>query len=224
MVSCKKDKIELPPDVGYDYAPTIIGKYVIYEVDSVVYDDFKKDTTIFKYRIKEKLEENITDAEGRAALKLVRYIKLYNPSTSYDNIPWTLKDVWTCIRTKTTYEVVEEDIRFTKLTFPVVTDKIWNGNAFNTFVTLDYKYKYTDKAETINGIAFDNVLFVEQKDDKLKNVIHREYYIEKYAKNIGLIYREIKDLKSETVNALPVEQRIKSGIIYKQIYISHGIE
>lgn len=224
MVSCKKDKVELPPDVGYDYAPVTIGKYVIYDVDSIVYDDFKKDTTEFKYRIKEKLEENITDAEGRAALKLVRYIKLYNPTVSYDNIPWKIKDVWTCVRTKTTYEVVEEDIRFTKLVFPVVTDKTWNGNAYNTSSALDYKYKYTDMPETINGIAFDNVLFVEQKDDKLKNVIHREYYIEKYVKNIGLIYREIKDLKSETVNALPVEQRIKSGIKYKQTYISHGIE
>ena len=224
MVSCKKDKVELPPDVGYDYAPTTIGKYVIYDVDSVVYDDFKNDTTLFKYRIKEKLEENITDAEGRPALKLVRYIKVYNPAVSYDNISWTLKDVWTCIRTKTTYEVVEEDVRYTKLTFPVVTDKTWNGNAYNTSAALDYKYKYTDTPETIKDITFDNVLFVEQKDDKLKNVIHREYYIEKYAKNIGLIYREIKDLKSETVNALPVELRITSGIIYKQTYISHGIE
>ena len=74
-------------------------------------------------------------------------------------------------------------------------------------------------------------MFVEQKDDKLKNVIHRQYYIEKYAKNIGLIYREIKDLNSYTVTVIPgtsfptpVESRISKGVIYKQTYIAHGTE
>lgn len=68
-------------------------------------------------------------------------------------------------------------------------------------------------------------MLVEQKDDKLKNVIHRQYYIEKYAKNIGLIYREIKDVYSNTVILnVPVENRIEKGVIYKQTYITHGTE
>ncbi|MGV2480034.1 UNVERIFIED_CONTAM: hypothetical protein IGO34_24850 [Salmonella enterica subsp. enterica serovar Weltevreden] len=66
---------------------------------------------------------------------------------------------------------------------------------------------------------------MEQKDDKRKNVIHRQYYIEKYAKGIGLVYREITDLYSNTVVAnVPVEQRIEKGISYKLTYITHGFE
>lgn len=224
VFSCKR-KTEQPPDVGYDYAPITLGKYVVYDVDSTVYDDFNNDTTYYKYRIKEKLEEYYTDNQGRKAIKLIRYIKKYNSQVSYDNIPWEIKDVWNYTKTNTTLEVVEEDVRFTKLTFPVVESNSWDGNANNTLGERQYKYTYCDKSETINNTTFENVLLVTQKDDKGLNVIHREYYIEKYAKGVGLVYREIKDLYSNTVSAgVPVEQRIQKGIIYKLTYVSHGYE
>lgn len=224
LVSCKKKAPEDPPDVGYDYAPTTLGKYVVYDVDSTVYDDFNMDTTYYKYRIKEKLEETFIDNQGREAIKLVRYIKKYNDTVSYDNIPWTIKDVWNYTKTNTTLEVVEEDIRFTKLIFPVNDDAIWNGNAHNTIGEWDYTYDYIDKTEIINGTKFDNVLLVIQRKDK-NNVLHREYFIEKYAKTVGLVYREIKDLYSNNVIfGVPVEQRIEKGVIYKLTYVTHGFE
>ncbi len=222
---CKKKKTEAPPDVGYGYAPDILGKYVVYDVDSTVFDDFAKDTLYYKYRIKEKLEETFTDNQGRTAIRLVRYVKRYDPAKSYDQIPWTLKDVWNYTRTTTSLEVVEENVRYTKLVFPVKTDVSWNGNAQTTQPSMDYKYIFTDQKHTVNGTVFDDVLCVEQKDDKRKNVIHRQYYIEKYARNIGLVYREMTDVYSNAVVAgVPVEQRIEKGIIYKLTYIAHGIE
>ena len=227
-ISCKK-KVESPPDLGYDYAPTTLGKYVVYDVDSTVYDDNFMDTTHFKYRIKEKLEEIYTDNQGRDAIKLVRYIKWYNSLINYDNIAWTVKDVWNYTKTNTTLQVVEEDVRFTKLAFPIKEDATWNGNALNTMGELSYTYDYINQSEIINGTPFANVLLVVQKDDKSKNAIHREYYIEKYAKDVGLVYREIKDLESNTIKVqngiiIPVEQRIEKGVIYKLTYITHGIE
>ncbi len=225
ITACKKKKTEAPPDVGYDYAPETIGKYVVYDVDSTVFDDFAHDTTYHKYRIKEKLAESFTDNQGRPAIKLIRYIKKYNPAVSYDQMAWTIKDVWNYTKTKTALEVVEENVRYTKLIFPVKTDEIWNGNAQNTSDELDYKYLFTDQNHVVNSITLNNVLCVEQKDDKRKNAIHRQYYVEKYAKNIGLVYREITDVYSNTVVAnVPVEQRIEKGIIYKLNYISHGVE
>lgn len=229
QVSCKKKAPEDPPDVGYEYAPTTLGKYVVYDVDSTVFDDFKMDTTYFKYRIKEKLEEEFIDNQGRPAIKLVRYIKLFNPLVSYDNIAWTVKDVWLYTKTKTTLEVVEEDVRFTKLIFPVKEEAFWNGNAHNTIGDWEYSYKYTNRKEVINNSVFDNVLFVEQKDDKSKNAIRRQYFIEKYAKGVGLVHREIKDLYSNTIKVIngsvvPVEQRIEKGVIYKQKIVNNGYE
>lgn len=224
IFSCKK-KVETPPDVGYAYAPDRLGKYVIYDVDSTVYGDFYHDTTYYKYRIKEKLEDRYVDNQGRNAIKLVRYIKKYNDTVSYDNMPWVVKDVWIYTKTSTTLEIVEEDQRFTKLVFPVKEDAAWNGNANNTLGDWEYTYTTTDIKEMVNGTTFDNVLTVTQKDDKGHNAIHREYYIEKYAKDVGMVYREIKDLHSGTVIAgVPVEQRITSGIIYKLKYVTYGYE
>ena len=215
--------------MGYDYAPVTIGKYVVYDVDSTAYLE-TLDTVYYKYRIKEKLEELFTDNQGREAIKLVRYIKKYNDSVSYDNMPWIVKDVWTYTKTNTTLEVVEEDLRFTKLIFPVTQDATWNGNAQNTLAEWDYTYDYIDRTEVINGHKFDNILMVLQRKDK-NNVLHREYFIEKYAKEVGLVYREIKDLYSNTVltnpltgQVIPVEQRIEKGVIYKLIYVTHGFE
>ena len=228
MVFCKK-KTESPPDLGYDYAPELIGKYVVYDVDSTIYDDFNNDITYYKYSIKEKYEEAFTDNESRPAIKIVRYIKNYSPTISYDNMAWTIKDVWMANKTKTTYEVVEEDVRFVKLSFPLKEEAEWNGNAQNTNPEWLYTYKYFDQKEMINNMTFENVLYVEQKDDKNKNNIHREFYIEKYAKHVGLVYKEIKDLLSYTVTVgpggiIPVEDRINKGVKYKMTYVTHGIE
>ena len=68
-----------------------------------------------------------------------------------------------------------------------------------------------------------------QKLIQHKNAIHRQYFIEKYANDIGLVYREIKDLYSNTIKVVngavvPVEQRIEKGVIYKLKYVSHGFE
>ncbi len=80
QVSCKKKAPEDPPDVGYEYAPTTLGKYVVYDVDSTVFDDFKMDTTYFKYRIKEKLEEEFSSFISfliRVVLFLLNSLKLF---------------------------------------------------------------------------------------------------------------------------------------------------
>ena len=222
---CRKHSVEEAPDLGYDYAPTTLGKYVVYDVDSTVYDDFTKDTIYYKYRIKEKLEEVFTDNQGRVAIKLIRYIKQHSPTISYDNMSWVIKDVWNYTKTNTSLEVVEENNRYTKLMFPVKIDATWNGNANNTLPEWNYKYIITNAQQTINSYSFDNVLVVEQKDDKNRNVIKRQYYIEKYAKGVGLVYKEIKDLYSNTVVVnKPVESRIEKGIIYTQTYVTHGFE
>lgn len=208
--------------MGYAYYPTTLGKYVVYDVDSTVYDDFLHDTTYYKYRIKEKLEEYYSDNENRPTIRLVRYIKMYNPSKSYDSIPWTVKDVWAANKTNTSVQVVEENVRFTKLSFPVKLNAQWDGNAGNTMGEWDYEYKMTEHHETIGASTQAIVLQVLQKD--YRTAISYQYYTEKYARDIGLVYREIKDVYSQTVNSLPVEQRIEKGVIYKQAYVTHGYE
>jgi hypothetical protein len=225
VFSCKKEETEAPEgiDLGTAYYPTDIGKYVIYDVDSIIYNDFNKDTLTFKYRIKEKFTETYTDNLGLPAIRLERYIKKYNPTISYDSLPWSIKEVWSVNNDLSTVQVVESNLRFTKLIFPVQANSSWNGNAFNSLGQQVYYYKYIDNTETIGPLSLTTVLSVQQKE--VRTLINYQNYVEKYAKGIGLVYREITDLQSNTiVSNVAVEDRIEKGITYKQTILSYGIE
>ncbi len=222
--SCAKKKIpESSALLGLDYYPTTIGRYVVYDVDSTIYNSLAQDTIITKYRIKEKITETFTDNEGQDALRLERYIKKYKPNKSYDSIPWTIKEVWMVNANKKSVQVVEGNVRYTKLIFPIQQGTAWDGNAKNTIGEWVYTYEYIDKAETIGLKQVDKVLNVKQKN--YRTLISYQNYNEKYAKGIGLVYREITDILSNNVIAnVPVEGRIEDGIIYKQTLVTYGNE
>lgn len=220
----KKTEPEDNIDLGKDYYPAQLGKYVIYDVDSIVYDEFTFDSTFYKYRIKEKLEEEFIDNENKSALKLVRYIKKYNTNKSYDSIPWTIKDVWQVNINSTNVEVVEENVRFTKLIFPVKKGSQWDGNVRNTIGEWNYIYSYINTNELINNVPLSNTLLVTQK--YFRPLISWQNYVEKYAKGVGLVYREIIDIKHPVTSTLTPFYNIpnKQGVYYKQTIVSYGHE
>ncbi len=227
FLSCTKKTSETNESVlGLDYYPTTKGKYAIYQVDSTIYTDLPKDTIEYKYLIKEKIADSFIDNTGKNAIRIERYIKKYDPLKSYDSIAWTMKEVFLLNADNKSIQVVENNVRYTKLTFPVQTNAIWDGNANNSLGTQNYRYEYIDRAEkTINNKPLDNVLLVIQKEFHPKTLDY--YYAEKYAKGLGLVYKEITDVISNSANAnfsIPVLQRIESGFIYKQSIISFGYE
>ena len=223
--SCKKKDSENSDgiDLGLSYYPKDLGKFVIYDVDSTIYTDLSKDTLVFKYRIKEKFVENYTDNLGLPAIRVMRYIKKYDPMVPYDSMPWSIKEAWTVSGDQRSIQVVESNLRFTKLIFPVQLNSTWNGNANNSNAEQMYFYEYIDKAETIGNVNLSQVLQVKQKS--LRTLISYQNYVEKYAKGVGLVYREITDLQSNNIIAnKDVEERIEQGIIYKQTLLTHGSE
>ncbi len=223
LTSCKKKTEDATSVLGLDYYPTKIGKFVVYDVDSTVYNDLSLDTVSYKYRIKERLVENFTDNEGMQAIRLERFIKMYNPNKPYDSIAYTIKEAWMINADDKKVQVVESNLRYTKLIFPVSKNATWDGNANNNLGQMMYSYSVVDRAESINGISLSKVLTVKQRDER--TLISQQYYIEKFSKGIGLVYREIKDIYSNTVVAnIPVEQRIEKGLIYKQTLVSYGYE
>jgi hypothetical protein len=224
LLSCAKKKI---PDstslLGLEYYPTTIGKYVIYNVDSTIYNSLAQTTITTQYQIKEKITEKFTDNEGQEALRIERYIKKYNPLKSYDSIPWVIKEVWMINATNKSIQVVEGNVRYTKMIFPIQLNASWNGNAKNTIGEWLYSYNYIDKAETIGTTKLDKVLLIKQKE--YRTLISYQNYNEKYAKGVGLVYREITDILSNNVIAnVPVEGRIEDGVIYKQTLVTYGNE
>lgn len=224
LISCQKKKEPISKlSLGLDYYPKTIGKYVIYNVDSTIFNSLSQTTVSIKYQIKEKISEVFKDNENKDAFRLERFIKKFNPLKPYDSIPWTIKEVWMVNATDKSIEVVEGNVRYTKLIFPIKQYSEWNGNAKNSIGEWIYSYDYINKTEIIGSTELNNVLMVKQKS--LKTLISNQNYIEKYAKDIGLVYREITDVTSNNILPnIPIEDRIEDGVIYKQTFISYGYE
>ena len=185
--ACKKDKPTEPPiDFGYNYFPDEVGRYIIYEVDSIAYDDVihKPDTT--KYLLKEQVVSISPDNSNRPTMKIERYYKIFK-NGQYDSV-WTGPRIWTANKTATTAERKEENITYLKLIFPVRESKKWNGNTYNTLGEKIYEFTSVDLSETIGVLHFDSVPLVAQSFDD--TFIQHFDEREKYARNVGLIYKK----------------------------------
>ncbi|MDA7803110.1 hypothetical protein N8987_00855 [Crocinitomix sp.] len=198
FASCKK-AIPTSINYGYDYFPTQVGLYKIFDVVDVFHDvalDPQHDTSI--YQIKEVIFENLIDNEGDTIQRIKRY---YRES---DTLDWVIKDIWTQKRTATTAEVVEENDRFIKMVFAIAYDRVWNGNALNNEVALDYYYENIYEPYTIPGFEFESTVQVEKENFTSFIDYRRQYDV--YAKDIGRVKSVYKILEIDNFDTLDIQK------------------
>ncbi len=146
-------------DPGYQYYPVSEGKYVIYEVDSIVHDAPVNVLDTFRYFIKELNDSTFFDNENRSTARIERFYK-----QELDD-PWQIKDIWFANRTNSTAEKVEENLRYVKLAFPVSleTDD-WDGNAQNSLEEWEYRYTDIDVPAAVGDTIYEKSCTVVQRD------------------------------------------------------------
>lgn len=210
LISCTTDVVT-PFKMGYEYQVYEVGQERIYSVQHITIDDFfdppKLDTTL--YQLKEVVADTFYDNEGRLSYRLERFKKMFQDSIDYDSLDWDLTDVWYGTLTDRRFEKVEENIRFVRLNFPVEEGRSWDGNALNTENSWEYEYQEVHVPGSISGLNFDSTCFVMQANDT--NLIERRYAYEIFAVGVGLIKKELKDVKY----AFP-EGNLESGVIISQ--------
>lgn len=207
IFSCKKETETFETEVPVEYLPTQTGKFVTYRVDSTVFTNFGTVTTTRSYQEKHEIDARTTDNLGRPSYRVFRYIRdtagtqAWKPSGSYLVTPTT-----------NTVEVIENNLRFLKLAAPIREGKSWLGNqhlpqdAYDSYsfsnddIMADWEYSYTGVGETLslNGKTVNNVITVLQVDEAVnapntqpQAYGYINYSVEKYAKNIGLVYQEL---------------------------------
>ena len=112
----------------------------------------------------------------------------------------------------------------------------------NTLNPWTYNYAYFDKPASIGSTHSDSTLQVTQFDDGGGILTQRQLYIEIYARNIGMVYKQVIDIGSQPASswnllsqqaytdsatafyAIPILQRINSGTQYSMTLNSYGIE
>lgn len=208
--SKKKDLTVEAVIVSNDYYPLRKGAFKEYEVYKSVYLSFSKKDTI--YKVKEVLKEVITDLEGETAFKIFRYSK-----AGLDTV-YALDSVWYAKLSNGRVVVTENNVPYVKISYPLTDGKTWNGNLFNFNGDEIYTATSLDKP---NGM-YPFTVSILQKNDT--NFLYRNFCLETYAKEIGLVNKEVKVVQ---FSKSPEDFRkgiIVDGIIVKQRLINYGNE
>ena len=215
FISCKDEEGEILTPIDYNYFPIEYGNWIVYDVDSTVHltiDDLtnQPDTSIayYHYQIRETIDSSFIDGEGDVAFRIRR------ESRMNDTLPWEFLNIWTCKRNYNSAQKVEDNIRFVKLSFPVSTRSLWNGNAYNNYPSENYSFDQIHQRLTIGSFSFDSTVTVNQFERI--SLIDRIIRKEKYAFTVGLVSKQRDSLN---INILG---QITNGVEFFQSINSYG--
>jgi hypothetical protein len=184
LVECKKSVSPEIQKYYYSYYPLEKGHWVAYDVIHIEHTNLGSDT--LHYALKEVITERFIDNQGDTAFRIERRWK-FNPTDEY-----IIKDIWYANTYSTRADKIEENIRYTKLVFPILSEKRWDGNAFNTLEKWEYRYDSLHLSRSINGLQFDSTIRVVQSN--VINPFQEKVASEIYANHIGLIKKSYKNI------------------------------
>lgn len=241
--ACERITETLPP-AGQAYYPIEEGRYKVYQVDSIVYDEYNCAIVQSQFQIKEETGVAIQDGEGATAHRVKRYYR----ETAAD--PWVLVGIWTEKLEQQQIQRVENNQRMIKVVFPVETGKTWDGIVYirrDTLVPIrggaidlykdwtDFEYGTVGSLyiDTVSNTSYSDAVQVTQVDKT--NNIERRYATEVYAKGIGLVYKEMRILDSQcrvprctgpsdiaSCLSTPWYIKAEKGFILKQSLLEHN--
>ncbi|MBC7937884.1 MAG: hypothetical protein H7Y86_21260 [Rhizobacter sp.] len=200
MNSCKEKTGGVETASIGDYSPFTVGKFITYQLDSVVPVNFGAALETRTYEVKYLVDAAINDINNRPSFRIVRYIK--KPG----NV-WQGDATFLATPTSQGLEFVENNLRYIKLRLPIRDGYTWLGNSYIDTYSLnsevkyladwDYMYDSVGVAATVGDYNLDDVIKVEQRDeiigdptDPLNLYYETNYGMEKYARGVGLVYRK----------------------------------
>jgi hypothetical protein len=212
LLSCDK-KEDYVTDKISDYMKLAPGKYITYRLDSTVFTNFGRTIEIHKYQVKHEIDALITDNIGRPSYRVYVYIR-----DSAGLQPWLpAGNTYFITPLDNQVELIENNLRFIKLHEPFKNAYSWKGNKYlpsdtcggpycplykfsNDDDMQDWDYYYDGDASSFSykGINYSDVFTVEEKDESFNVPITvptsyaaKTRSVERYAKNIGLVFREL---------------------------------
>ena len=189
-----------------DICPLSVGKALIYRMDSTVLNSDRSGFNVNTYIAKDSVESQFYDANGRLSFRIYRYIT----DTSYLT-GWNYASTIVTTFDKYHVEYTENNLKFVTIVQPVSDGISWLGNKYINTDTADnsgnipykyfdkwqYVYKNSNQPYTVLMGKFDSTYTVVQQDELSPDVPvgsvpyqQKNYSIEIYAKNTGLIYKE----------------------------------
>lgn len=189
----------ITPQDYLSYYPTSVGYWIDYKVDTTLYTKSSLDTVVYTSQKSSYSREWIEDTLRGFDTPYQFKLKLLYRKQPSD--PWQFFRNYSVQPTSKGIYKVEDNLRFTKLFFPVNKQVSWKGNQYidtsihTDYGNWDYRYAHINAAFSVNGFNFDSTITVIQYADS--NAIEKTYFYEIYAKKIGLIYAEYHKVEKQ---------------------------
>jgi hypothetical protein len=121
---------------------------------------------------------------------------------------WAPNNTFMAVPTESSVEFVENNLRYIKLKIPITEGFSWHGNSYIDTYSLnsdlkyladwDYTYDSVNAPLNLGAVALDSTIKVAQRDEFLgqdpndpnTQYAEKNYSVEKYAKDIGLVFKE----------------------------------
>lgn len=182
--SCEEEVKEFSAiDSGYDFYPIEVGKSRIYDVEEINYD-ILFDTAY--YQLRETIYDSIVSEDQTTYL-----IQRDKRDTNGDT--WAIDSVWTVSKTENYLAVNENNVIYTKLTFPIMDGRAWDGNSLNARSELTYYFQSLSTSLVDSIGAEDHIRLVIE--DIPVNIVSQDERSEVYIKGIGLYSKNYITLK-----------------------------
>lgn len=208
LFSCKEQKEELQIETAAQYIPLQTGKYITYRLDSTVFVAQGRTEETHSYQEKHVVDVKLKDNLGRPSYRVFRYLRDLAGTQA-----WRPNGTYFITPEEYTVEVIEDNLRSVKLVSPIRQGKTWKGNRFMGFepyaslynfsnddnmAEWDFTVEDTDATIQLNGKTINDVVTTNSIDESLnvpitdaKAFASRTLMVEKYAKNLGLVFQEI---------------------------------
>lgn len=201
LFSCKRNTDTVTGE-GHGYFHYEVGKYIIYNVDSVYWDDFLQTAVHRSSQVRYDIADTFRDASDRLSYRI-------NVSNRIETVkPFEPTEVFYVTPTEVNVEVTQRNLTFIKGIFPITEGKTWNGNAMIPIEDEQYAAEYNNSnwLYTYHNVGrpfdpgnnyYDKTVTVNQIDDQLNNpdvdstaYAYRNYSQEVYAHGVGLVFKE----------------------------------
>jgi hypothetical protein len=240
LLSGCKEEVEPPADfsANFAYFPLELDQPNFYRLDSIIVLNTVRgivyDTITLEVR--ETLVESFTAADGMTEFRGERWDR---PLTGGD---WRFRQTYTVRRTNQVATRTEDNLAFTKLTFPFRDEKNWDGHTafddsqdiviggefIDVFFDWNYRYDSIGVPMTLStGLSFDQTLLVTQAETN--NLIDLRSAYEIYASGVGLVERFIDARHTqcrvccggdtESCIDLDWDEKAEKGFILRQVLL-----
>ncbi len=203
LTSCTD--VESPSPSDGTFYPIEMGMTWIYEVDSIEYDPFTGDSSIFHFEQKEEVTDQFNSADSQTTVFIITLST--RKTTSH---PWIYHR--TCTKSADDYRAVRNDFNLprVKLVFPIKDKKSWDQNQLNINDEYVIRYRKVNEVHEVNGQTFSKTLLVDQED--VNNTFETSICWEIYADNVGLVEKNYTKTTGELDK--------KEGVSYRWRLIS----